>query len=207
MALSKHKNLILIASILFIAFLIESPLHTKTVFLFSFMPSLGYFIVNIIGYIAELVCVLLLTKQYFNPTNFFKALGLIFAFAVIDQMISMLLFTEIIALFYQIIRPAIAVVFICFAIKLISKCKFKKDIKLLIVGIIIFIFGAVFNVLEYVRMITAMQDTGNDFFSNLSALTFSNSVYSIMAVFCGYILNFIAFALAEKCICYKNSDI
>lgn len=207
MELAKHKNLFLIAVVLFIAFLIESPLYTQTVALFSFIPAFRYLIVGIIGYIATPACILLITKQYFSIANFFKAFGLIFIFAVIDRIIKMLLFTEIVILFYQIIRPVIEVVFICLAIKLISKCKFKKDMKLFVFGVIAFMLGVVLNVLEYVRMITAMQGIGNDFFSYLSVLTISNSLYNIMAIFCGYIIIFIAFAFAEKCICPKNSDI
>ena len=207
MTISKHKNLILIASILFIAFLIESPLYTQAVSLFSFLPMLGYLIVGKIGYIAMLVCVLIITNQYLNKANLFKALGLIFAFAVIDQIISMSIFTEISAMLYQIIRPVISVVFICLTIKLISKCKFKKDIKLLVIGIIVFMFDVGFNVLEYILIITVMQNLGNDFFSLFRVLTLSNNVYNMMATFCDYILSFIAFVFAEKCICYKNSDI
>lgn len=206
--LSKNKNLYLTAVILFIAFLIEGPLYAQIIVLFSSIPELGYLITGVIGYIAMLVCILLVTKRYFNRYNFIKALGSVLAVAFIHRIALTIFNTAIVALIYQILRPAIQIAFIWFTVKSISECEPKKDNKLLVASVIVFAINVVISVYQYIILITTSQSMGNNFFLYLSILSGAPFFYdSTNMSLCRYVLIFITFIFSQKCITYKDGDI
>ena len=92
---------------------------------------------------------------------------------------------------YEIIRPLIIFVVILLENHWLLKNKFNLNRLSWIVLGCVFILGALFNSLEYIRIITATQNIGNSFFSYLNILALSNSVYSIVAKLCTYIFTFV----------------
>lgn len=130
-------------------------------------------------------------KTNLTSKSIIKFICIIGAFFVLEQIISLLLFNEIFTLIYEIIRPLFILLFVLLAKIWLSETKFdfNKWTWFILGGA--FVLGALFNVLEYVRIRTLMQSIGNDFFSYLTLLTPSNSIYVILAKLCTYIFTFI----------------
>ncbi len=159
----------------------------------SFSQPLAYIVTSIVFYVALFGCFLIALKPNITSKTVIKSICLAFGFFIFEQIISVFLFSEIIALVYEIIRPLIIFVVILFGNQWLLKNKLNLNkLSWIILGGA-FILGALFNVLEYMRVITMMQNMGNDFFSYLSMLTPSNSVYNTLAKLCTYIFTFTLF--------------
>ena len=193
----KQKQ-ILILLILVASFLIEVPLRTTILSIFSFSQSLAYIVTSIVFYVALCVCFLIDSKPNTTSKIVVKSIFLVLGFFVLEQIISVFLFNEIIALAYEIIRPLLIFVVIALGSRWLSKNKLNlyKISWIILVGV--FVLGALFNVLEYTRMMSVIQNMGNDFFSYLSLLTPSNSLYSITAKLCTYIFAFVLLTQNKK---------
>ena len=179
--------------ILALSFLIESPLKTTILSILSFSQPLAYIVTSVVFYVALFGCFLIALKPNITSKSVLKLICLVLGFFIFEQIVSVFLFNEIIALAYEIIRPLIIFV----VILLESQWVLKNKLNLNKLGWIIlgsaFILGSLFNILEYIRVITMVQNMGNIFFSYLSILTQSNSVYSIAAKLCTYIFAFALF--------------
>ena len=193
----KQKQ-ISILLILVASFLIEVPLRTTILSIFSFSQSLAYIVTSIVFYVALCVCFLIDSKPNITSKTVVKSICLVLGFFVLEQIISVFLFSEIIALAYEIIRPLLIFVVIALGSRWLSKNKLNlyKISWIILVGV--FVLGALFNVLEYTRMMSVIQNMGNDFFSYLSLLTPSNSLYSIIAKLCTYIFAFVLLTQNKK---------
>lgn len=189
----KNKKQIPIMLILALSFLIESPLRTTILSILSFSQPLAYIVTSVVFYVALFGCFLIALKPNITSKSVLKLICLVLGFFIFEQIVSVFLFNEIIALAYEIIRPLIIFV----VILLESQWVLKNKLNLNKLGWIIlgsaFILGSLFNILEYIRVITMVQNMGNSFFSYLSILTQSNSVYSIAAKLCTYIFAFALF--------------
>ena len=182
-----NKKQMPIMLVMAISFLIESPLRTTILSIFSFSQPLAYIVTSIVFYVALSVCFLIISKPNITSKTVVKSICLALGFFVFEQIISLFLFSEIIALVYEIIRPLVIFLVIVLGSHwlLENKLNLNKFSWIILVGV--FVFGALFNIIEYIRMITAIQNMGNDFFSYLILLTPSNSVYSIVAKLSTYI--------------------
>ena len=169
--------------ILAAAFLIESPLRTTLFSIFSFLQPLAYILTSIVFYVALFACFLIALKPNITSKMVLKSIFLALGFFIFEQIISVFLFSEIIALMYEIIRPIIIFVVILLGSHLLLKSKLNFNRSSWIILGVVFVLGALFNVLE----LTVVQNKGNEFFSYLSMLTPSNSAYSIAAKLCTYI--------------------
>lgn len=138
-------------------------------------------------------CFLIALKPNISSKSVLKSICLVVGFLIFEQVVSVFLFSEIVALVYEIIRPLIilAVIFLGNQWLLKSKLNLNKLSWIILGGA--FILGALFNVLECIRVIAIMQNMGNSFFSYLSILTPSISVYSILSKLCTYIFTFTLF--------------
>lgn len=195
---STKKKQISIMLILAPSFLIESPLRTTMLSILSFSQPLAYIVTSIVFYVALALCFLIAFKSDIPSRSVIKSSCLALGFLVFEQIISVFLFSEIIALVYEIIRPLIIFVVFLLASRWLSKNKLNLNKLSWIVLFGVFVLGALFNVLEYIRMITAIQNMGNDFFSYLNLLTPSNSVYSIVAKLCTYIFTYVLLIQNKK---------
>ena len=195
---SIKRKQIPILLILVASFLIEVPLRTTILSIFSFSQSLAYIVTNIVFYVALCVCFLIDSKPNITSKIVVKSICLVLGFFVLEQIISVFLFSEIIALAYEIIRPLLIFVVIALGSRWLSKNKLNlyKISWIILVGV--FVLGALFNILEYTRMMSVIQNMGNDFFSYLSLLTPSNSLYSITAKLCTYIFAFVLLTQNKK---------
>ena len=195
---STKQKQILILLILAVSFLIESPLRVTIVSILSFSQPLAYIVTSIIFYVALVGCFLIALKPNITSKSILKSICLVVGFFIIEQIVSVFLFSEIIALVCEIIRPII----IFGVILLGSRWVLKKKLNLNKLSWIIlgttFILGSLLNVLEYIRVITMMQNMSNEFFLYLSILTPSNSVYSILAKLCTYIFTFVLYVQNKK---------
>ena len=192
MTSTKQKQ-ILIMLILAAAFLIEYPLSTTLFSILSFLQPLAYIVTSVVFYVALAVCFLIVLKPNITSKSVLKSICLALGFFVFEQIISVFLFGEIIALVYEIIRPLIIFVVIVLGSRWLLKNKFNLNKLSWIILCGVFVLGALFNVLEYVRMITVVQNVGNEFFSYLGMLTPSNSVYSMVAKLCTYVFTLVLF--------------
>ena len=184
-----------ISSMLILAasFLIESPLRTTILSILSFSQPLAYIVTSIVFYVALVGCFLISIKPNITSKSVVKSICLVLGFFIFEQIVSVFLFSEIIALAYEIIRPLIIFVVILLGSHWLLKNKLNLNkLSWIILGGV-FVLGTVFNVLEYIRLITAIENMGNEFFSYLSMLTPSNSVYSIVAKLCTYIFTLVLF--------------
>ena len=184
--------------ILAVSFLIEAPLRTKTISILSFLQPVAYIVTSIVFYVALVICFLIAFKPNIISKSVLKSICLALGFFIFEQIISVFLFSEIIALVYEIIRPLIIFVVIALGSRWLSKNKLNlyKISWIMLVGM--FVLGTLFNILEYTRMMAVIQNMGNDFFSYLSLLTPSNSVYSILAKLCTYIFTFVLYVQNKK---------
>lgn len=190
---STKQKQISIMLILATSFFIECPLKMTILSILSFSQSLAYIVTSVVFYVALAVCFLITSKPNITSTAVIKSICLALGLFIFEQIIPLFLFSEVIALVYEIIRPLIIFVVVLLG----SRCLLKNELNLnklswIILGGV-FILGAVLNVLEYIRMITAIQNMGNDFFSYLSIVTLSGSIYSIVAKFCTYIFTVVLF--------------
>ena len=184
---------ILIMLILAGSFLIEVPLRTVILSMLSFSQPLAYIVISIVFYVALFGCFLIALKPNISSKSVLKSICLVVGFFIFEQIISVFLFSGIIALAYEIIRPLIIFVVLFLGSRWLLKNKLNlSKLSWIILGGA-FILGALFNVLEYIRIITMMQNMGNDFFSYLSMLTSANSVYNALAKLCTYIFTFALF--------------
>ena len=195
---STKQKQISIMLILVPSFLIESLLRTTMLSILSFSQPLAYIVTSIVFYVALALCFLIAFKSDISSRSVIKSSCLALGFLVFEQIISVFLFSEIIALVYEIIRPLIIFVVILLASRWLLKNKLNLNKLSWIVLFGVFVLGALFNVLEYIRMITAIQNMGNDFFSYLNLLTPSNSVYSIVAKLCTYIFTYVLLIQNKK---------
>ena len=195
---STKQNQISIMLILVPSFLIESHLRTTMLSILSFSQPLAYIVTSIVFYVALALCFLIAFKSDISSRSVIKSSCLALGFLVFEQIISVFLFSEIIALVYEIIRPLIIFVVILLASRWLSKNKLNLNKSSWIILFGVFVLGALFNVLEYIRMITAIQNMSNDFFSYLNLLTLSNSVYSIVAKLCTYIFTYVLLIQNKK---------
>ena len=190
---STKQKQILVMLILAVSFLIEVPLRTVILSILSFSQPLAYIVTSIIFYVALVGCFLIALKPNISSKSVLKLICLALGFFIFEQIISVFLFSEIIALVYEIIRPLIIFVVILLGSQWLLKSKLNLNkLSWIILGGA-FILGALFNVLEYIRVITIMQNIVNSFFSYLNMLTPSNSVYSIAAKLCTYIFTLVLF--------------
>ena len=195
----KSKRNILTGLVLIVAFLLETPIRHYIIPGIAFVGALDVILSSTIGYIAIFTCLLIVTRDYMNKANLIKAAVVVGVFAVVDRIIRLFSFVEILVLVYQMVRPIIVVAVIFFAIKLIARCRIYRDNKVLSLGLLLLGANGAFNVVEYVSRKIAMQHAGNNFFAMVSMLTPSSSAYSILASLCGYLIVFLAFAFAGKC--------
>lgn len=188
---SKKSKQIWIFIILGISFLIEQPLRTTVISFLSFSQPLAYLITSLIFYIALFACFLVILKPNLTLKVITKTFCIVIAFFTLEQIISSLLFSEIFALVYKIVRPILIffIIRLSYGWLLKTKFTFKKQIRVAL-GIT-FVVGALFNILEYIRIDALVQSMGNDFFSYLTLLTDSNSIYIVIAKLCTYIFTFI----------------
>ncbi len=195
---STKQNQISIMLILAVSFLIESPLRTTILSILSFSQPLAYIVTSIVFYVALVLCFLIALKHNVSSKSVLKSICLVLGFFIFEQIISVFLFSEIIALVYEIIRPLIIFVVILLGSHWLLKNKLNLNrLSWIILGGV-FILGALFNAFEYIRVITMMQNMGNSFFSYLSMLTPPNSVYSIVAKLCTYIFTFVLLVENKK---------
>ncbi len=184
--------------ILAVSFLIESPLRTTILSLLSFLQPLAYIVTSIIFYVALVGCFLIALKPNITSKSVLKSICLVLGFFIFEQIVSVFLFGEIVALVYEIIRPLIIFVVILLGSQWVLKNKLNLNkLSWIILGAV-FVLGSLFNILEYIRVITMMQNIGNNFFSYLSILTPSNSIYSIVAKLCTYIFTFVLLIQNKK---------
>ncbi len=190
---STKQKQILIMLILAVSFLIEVPLRTVILSILSFLQPLAYIVTSIIFYVALVGCFLIALKPNITSKSVLKSISLVLGFFIFEQIVSVFLFSQIITLAYEIIRPLIIFVVILLGSHWLLKNKLNLNkLSWIILGGV-FVLGTVFNVLEYIRLITAIENMGNEFFSYLSILTPSNSVYSIAAKLCTYIFTLVLF--------------
>lgn len=178
----KHISIILI---LLASFLIESPLRATIISGLSFFQPLAYIVTSAIFYIALIGCFLIALKPNVTSKSVLKTICLVLGFFILEQIIS--------ALFCEIIRPLFILAVIIIVNHLVFKTKLNLNKIRLTILCSAFILGALFIVLEYIRVITVAHGIQNDFFSYLSILTSANSVYVILAKLCTYIFTFVLF--------------
>ena len=179
--------------ILAVSFLIESPLRTTILSILSFSQPLAYMVTSIVFYVALFGCFLIVLKPNISSKSVLKLICLVVGFFIFEQIVSIFLSSEIIALVCEIIRPLIIFVVILLGSRWLLKTKLNLNKLSWIILCGVFVLSALFNILEYIRIITAIQNMGNSFFSYLSILTPSNSVYSIAAKLCTYIFTLVLF--------------
>ena len=190
---STKQKQISIMLILATSFLIESPLTRSILSILSFSHPLAYIATSSVFYVALFGCFLIVLKPNITLKSILKSICLAFGFFIFEQIISVFLFSEIIELVYEIIRPLIIIAVILLGSQWLQKNKLNLyKLSWIILGGA-FILGALFNVFEYIRVITMMQNMRNDFFSYLSMLTPSNSVYNTLGKLCTYIFTFTLF--------------
>ena len=192
------KKQILIMLVLIISFLIEFPLRTTILSIFSFLQPLAYIVIITVFYVALCVCFLISFKSDISSKSIVKSICLALGFFVFEQIISVFLFSEIFALVYEAIRPIIIFVVIALGSRWFSKnnLSFNKFSCIMLVGV--FVLGALFNILEYTRIMEVIQNMGNELFSYLSLSTPLNSVYSIAAKLFTYIFTFVLLTQNKK---------
>ena len=196
----RSKKNILIGLVLIVAFLLETPIRNYIIPGISLIPAVNAVLSGTIGYVAVFTCILMVTRDYMNKVNLIKAAVVVGVFAVVDRVIRLFAFAEILVLVYQTVRPILVVAVIFFAIKLITRCRIYRDNKVLNLGLLLLGANAILNVIEFISIKLAMQSVGNNFFAMVSMLTPSNSAYSILASLCSYAVIFLGLAFAQKCI-------
>ncbi len=102
-----NKKQMPIMLVMAVSFLIESPLRTTILSIFSFSQPLAYIVTSIVFYVALSVCFLIISKPNITSKTVVKSICLALGFFVFEQIISLFLFSEIIALVYEIIRPLV----------------------------------------------------------------------------------------------------
>ena len=193
---------ILIIPVLVAAFLIETFLGTTFVSVLPFLPLLAYIIKSIAFYAALFVCFLLILKPNYTTKSIIKLICIVATFWVFERIVAVFFFSEIFTLVYQIIRPLLIFAVVLLANILVLNSKIYINKLLLSVLCVLFVLGAVFNILEYIRIITEIQNMRNDFFSVLSLLRPLNSVYEILAKFCTYAFTFVLLIHSK---CFKDT--
>ena len=193
-----NKNQISIMSVLLVSFLIESPLRTTMISILSFSQPLAYIVTSIGFYVALVGRLLIALKPNISSKSVLKSICLVFGFFIFEQIVSVFLFSEIIALVYEIIRPLIIFLVVLLANRWVLQSKHSFNKSVWVILAVAFACGALFNVLEYNRLIAEVENMGNDFFSYLSMLTLSNSIYNILAKLCTYIFTFTLFIKKEN---------
>lgn len=188
---SNKSKQILIAIILAVSFLIEFPLKTTIHSILAFSQPLAYLITSIIFYVALFACFIISLKPDISSKSVIKSIGIVIGFFVLEQIISAFLFSEIIALVYEIIRPLLIAVVVLLGYRLLLKSKIHISKLFLVVLGLLFVLGAVFSILEYVRVITSIQNMDNAFFSYLNLLAQPTSIYSVLTKLCTYIFTFV----------------
>lgn len=194
---SNKSKQILIAIILAVSFLIEFPLRTTIHSILALSQPLAYLITSIIFYVALFACFIISLKPDITSKSVIKSIGIVIGFFVLEQIISAFLFSEIIALVYEIIRPLLIAVVVLLGYRLILKSKIRISKLFLVVLGVLLVSGAVFSILEYVRIITSVQNMGTDFFSYLSLLDHPTSIYAVLTKLCTYIFTFVLFAQSK----------
>ena len=158
---STKQKQILVMLILAVSFLIEVPLRTVILSILSFSQPLAYIVTSIVFYVALVGCFLITLKSNITSKSVLKSICLVVGFFIFEQIVSVFLFSEIIALVYEIIRPLIIFVVILLGSQWLLKSKLNLNkLSWIILGGA-FILSALFNVLEYIRVITMMQNMGN----------------------------------------------
>lgn len=176
-----------------IAFLIDAPLR----FLInSAFPNviISRVIPVIIIYIAMILCILISVKPFIKTVNVFKAIAAVLVFAVLDSLLSRFALSLIIALIYQILRPALLAVIFVFAFRMITKRRVTMCKPIAILIVCVFAVGTVCSILQYIFINSAMQyyqGQGNDLFSYLNLLSPSSGIISYAVSACLYILLFL----------------
>ena len=107
-----NKKQIPIMLILALSFLIESPLRTTILSILSFSQPLAYIVTSVVFYVALFGCFLIALKPNITSKSVLKLICLVLGFFIFEQIVSVFLFNEIIALAYEIIRPLIIFVVI-----------------------------------------------------------------------------------------------
>ena len=141
-----NKKQIPIMLILALSFLIESPLRTTILSILSFSQPLAYIVTSVVFFVALFGCFLIALKPNITSKSVLKLICLVLGFFIFEQIVSVILFNEIIALAYDIIRPLIIFV----VILLESQWVLKNKLNLNKLGWIIlcsaFILGSLFNI-------------------------------------------------------------
>lgn len=202
---NKAKQLSILI-ILAISFLIEFPLRTTVLSILFFSQPLAHIITSVAFYVALFACFLIVLNPKITSKSVVKSICVVVVFAVFEKIVSVFLFGEIFALAYEIIRPLLIFAVIVWANYWILESKINTNKVFLSIMGAFFFLGALFNILEYIRMITTIQTMGNDYFSYLSLLTPSNSIYNILAAFSTYALTFIALIYSQSNFLNKNKE-
>lgn len=189
--MKKQSKQITTFIILAISFLIECPLRTIIISMLSFSQSLAYIITGMVFYIALFACFLIAFGSNITSKTIIKLICVVLAFFAFEKIMSLFLFSEFVALAYEIIRPLLIFIVILFANGCLTKTKFSLNKWFWVILGCVFVIGTLFNVLEYVRISAAMQSMENDFYSYLNLLIPSNSIYTILAKLCTYIFTFV----------------
>lgn len=189
----ENKKQIPILIVLAASFLIESPLRATLLSVFSFSQPLANFVISIVFYLALFACFMIGFKNNINSKSVLKSICLSLGLFVFEKVISVFLFAEIIALSYEIIRPIIIFAVVCLGNYWLSgkKPSYNKAVWVILGGA--FVIGALFNILEYTRLIAGFQNMGNDYLSYLNMLNSTSSAYSILSKLCTYIITFTLF--------------
>ncbi len=196
---------LILAAILFASFLIHSPIRIY----FSDMENYLYSLTLSIFNIAIFVCMLIVFRKFFGVANFFKVLGINFAYLFINIFIIELSFNTTIALIYQILSPLIAVAIIVLAFKLATKAKLKISTPVRVLSCTFFGISTLFSVVMYIEylitsyylshILSATEDNFFNYLSLFSSNPFSISVFDkIIVAFCLYALVFLAFIAVEN---------
>lgn len=176
-----------------IAFLIDAPLR---ILINSAFPNviISRVIPVIIIYISMILCILISVKPFIKTVNVFKAIAAVLVFAVLDSLLSRFALSLIIALIYQILRPALLAVIFVFTFRMITKRRVTMCKPIAILIVCVFAVGTVCSILQYIFINSAMQyyqGLGNDFFSYLNLLSPSSGIISYAVSACLYILLFL----------------
>lgn len=202
--LSKQKQSF-IALILAASFLVETFLSAFLYAAFPFLSPLVYIVTNIAFYAALVGCFLITLIPNITWKEIVKAICLVVAFFMVEQIISVFLFLEVLALGYEIVRPLLLLAVLLFGSRWVLKSKLciNKLSWILLGGV--FLFGVLFHALDYIQLMSTMENMGDNFASYLNMLTSANSVYNIVATLCTYIFIFILF-VRQPFVCQKNKD-
>lgn len=191
---------ILVIIVLAISFLIASPLRDETITvlftLLPFAPDFAYLLIEGLVYAALFICLYLVLKQYKGTVNILKMFGMGVGIAAVDCILALLAWNnELLALLYDIVKPAITVAMLLLAFRWIAKKKFALSKPLMISGGCIFVINVISHIAHHFYYKALMQNMGNGIFSLVDMLSASDGIFSILSSASFYALAFLSFLL------------